>query len=63
MGHLADPNAHQQAELQRPGPHYPDRCIDCPEILAEFYGGVRPLRCMQCLAADRLMARGALPAQ
>ena len=54
MGQLPEPLAHTRTAPPRPGPLYPDRCLECPEILTEVYGGVRPLRCMHCLAADRL---------
>ena len=38
----------QQTE---PGPLYPDRCLECPELHAETYGGVGFNRCVACAAA------------
>ena len=32
--------------------HYPNRCLECPEMLAETYGCHTPLRCVECVAAD-----------
>lgn len=40
------------------GPLYPDRCLECPELRSETYGNVKPLRCVNCVAADlRRMGR------
>ncbi len=38
--------------VPRAGPHYPNRCLECPEMLAETYGCHTPLRCVECVAAD-----------
>lgn len=35
------------------GSHYPDHCLDCPLLLRDTYGSVNPLRCVDCVAADR----------
>ena len=34
-----------------PGPLYPDRCLECPELLNDTYGGVRHSRCADCVSA------------
>ena len=31
---------------------YPDRCLQCPEMLSEVYGCVKSLRCVDCIAAE-----------
>ena len=36
---------------EMPGPLYPDRCLECPEILHETYGGCASLRCTKCVSA------------
>ena len=36
-----------------PGPFFPDRCLECPELWVDAYGGVRHTRCVDCLAASR----------
>jgi hypothetical protein len=43
------------AEL--PGPLYPDRCLECPELLCDGYGCVRHNKCVDCVAADRRRKR------
>jgi len=40
----------ETAEL--PGPLYPDRCLECPELLCECYGCVRHNKCVDCVAAS-----------
>jgi hypothetical protein len=35
-----------------PGPLYPDRCLECPEILQETYGACASLRCTKCVSAE-----------
>jgi len=35
-----------------PGPLFPDRCLDCPELLEEGYGCVRRSRCSDCLTTS-----------
>lgn len=34
--------------MTRPGPLYPDRCLDCPEMLDEDYGCVKGQPCIYC---------------
>lgn len=38
----------------KPGPLYPDRCLECLELAVETYGGVRQCRCIDCFAASRV---------
>ena len=55
MSHnLATAESQGHAEIT-PGPLYPDRCLECPELLVETYGGIRHSRCVDCLAASRAM--------
>ena len=34
-----------------PGPLFPDRCLECPALLIDTYGGVGHCRCIDCLSA------------
>lgn len=45
------------AGLPAPGPLYPDRCLECPVMLSESYGSTVPLRCVDCVAADKAGTR------
>ncbi len=36
-----------------PGPFYPDRCLECPELLSDGYGCVRHNSCVDYIATDR----------
>ena len=47
---LDHPVAHHEGTL--PGPLYPDRCLECAELLRETYGAVTYLRCSGCVSAD-----------
>ncbi len=47
----------EPSEQTEPGPLYPDRCLDCPELYAETYGGVCFNRCAACATADRKKAK------
>jgi hypothetical protein len=35
-----------------PGPMYPDRCLECPELLCDDYGCVKHNKCVDCAAAS-----------
>ena len=35
-----------------PSPLYPDRCLECPELLCDGYGCVRHNKCVDCVAAS-----------
>ncbi len=50
--HVATTQSPGEAEIT-PGPLYPDRCLECVELLADTYGGLRHSRCVDCLAAGR----------
>lgn len=49
--HLATNTPLTDAE-PAPGPLYPDRCLECPELWGETYGSVKPLKCVQCVAVS-----------
>ena len=36
-----------------PTPHYPNNCLECPEILREEYGCRGRQACIGCIAADK----------
>ena len=50
-----------EQKLALPGPMYPDRCLQCPELLHETYGAVGYLRCAECVFADLARAQWPKP--
>jgi hypothetical protein len=46
--------ASQDNDNHPPGRFYPDRCMDCPEMLYEDYGACRG-RCAACVGAAQCM--------
>ena len=47
-----DPHSPTVPEPGRPGPLYPDRCLECHELATETYGSVQPNKCAACVLAD-----------